>query len=186
MKMSIKDKEGIKHIMGFTEKLVIKYWKLFVEAGAELVSQADPSASCDMISPKQFENTALPSLKNTNEAIEGLVKAKMLHICGDITRILDVLPKTGANVISFDYMVDLKTAREKLNGKMAFAGKLDPVSAMQFGNPEGITKLTKQYIEEAGPEGGYIVMPGCDLPPSAPLENVQAMVTVARNTKYVI
>lgn len=182
MIMSIREKEAVEHILQFTEKLVVKYWKLFVEAGAELVSQAEPSASCDMISPKQFEKMALPHLQNTNNAIDGLVKAKMLHICGNITKLLDILPQTGSDVISFDYKVDLKAAREKLGGKMAFAGKLDPVGAMQLATPEEVARLTKEYIEEAGSEGGYIVMPGCDLPPAAPLENIQSMVTVARNT----
>lgn len=184
MIMSIRDKEAAKHIMEFTKQVVIKYWKLFLEAGAELVSQAEPSASCDMISPKQFEKMALPNLQATNLAIEGLAKAKMLHICGNITKILGVLPQTGADVISFDYKVDLGAAREKLGGKMAFAGKLDPVGAIQLGTPDEIERLTAQYIQEAGSQGGYIVMPGCDLPPASPLENIEAMVKIARQTKY--
>jgi uroporphyrinogen decarboxylase len=184
MVMSIREKEATNYILEFTEKLVVKYWKLFAQAGAQLVSQAEPSASCDMISPKQFKKMALPHIQNTNKAIDGLVKAKMLHICGNITKILDFMPLTGSDVISFDYKVSLTEAREKLGGKMAFAGKLDPVSAMQLGTTDEIRALTKDYIQESGSEGGYIVMPGCDLPPATPLENVQAMVDVARNYKY--
>lgn len=184
MIMTIKDKQSAEHILSFTEKLVTKYWSLFVEAGAELVSQAEPSASCNMISPRQFENMALPHIKNNNRTIDPAVKYKMLHICGDITKILPILPLTESDVISFDYPVSLLAAREKLQNKMAFAGKLDPVGVLQFGSPGHIREITKTYIEEAGNDGGYIVMPGCDLAPDTPLANVQAMTEMTRNYFY--
>lgn len=185
MILTMKDKEAAEYVMDFTEKLTVKYWKLFVEAGAELVSQAEPSASGDMISHKQFEKMVLPHLQSTNKAIDGQVKAKMLHICGNINRILPYLPQTGSDVISFDYKVDLKLTRETLGGKMAFAGKLDPVSVMQLGTPEQVIQLTKEYIDEAESEkGGYIVMPGCDLAPATPLENIQAMIGTAKSTLF--
>jgi uroporphyrinogen decarboxylase len=184
MIMSMRDQPALQHIMEFTEKLVVKYWSLFLEAGAELVSQAEPSASCDMISPKQFAKIAVPSIQNTNNAIGDKPLVKMLHICGNITKILDYLPETGSHLISFDHKVDLKTAREKLGGKMAFAGKLDPVGVIQNRNPADIETLTRQYVEEAGDEGGYIVMPGCDLPPASPIENIQAMIKTAKSIQY--
>lgn len=184
MILSIRDKEAVNYIMKFTEKLLVKYWKLFTQAGAELVSQAEPSASCDMISPKQFEKMALPSIQATNNEIEGYAKAKMLHICGNITKLLDILPQSGSNVISFDYKVDLKLAREKLGGKMAFAGKLDPVGAIQLGSPHEIEALVNEYVSDAGDDGGYIVMPGCDLPPAAPIENIRAMINTAKSIRY--
>ncbi len=183
--MSMRNKEAAEHVLDFTEKLVIKYWGLFVQAGAEMVSQADPSASYDMMSPKQFVSLARPRMQNTNRAMEGLAQAKMLHICGNINKMLELLPETESDVISFDHYVDLKLARQVLGGKMAFAGKLDPVGAILNGTPERVRELTAQGIEEAGSEGGYIVMPGCDIPPAAPLANIQAMVETARNTRYI-
>jgi len=184
MIMTIRDKQAAEYIMSFTEKLVVKYWSLFIEAGAELVSQAEPSASCNMISPKQFEKMALPYIRNNNRNIDAKVKHKMLHICGDITKLLPILPQTESDVISFDYPVSLTAARDNLGNVMAFAGKLDPVSVLQSGSPDEIRQITKEYIEEAGNDGGYIVMPGCDLAPATPLENVQAMTETARNYLY--
>ena len=184
MMMTIKNKEAAEYMMSFTERLVVKYWSLFIEAGAELVSQAEPSASCNMISPKQFEKMALPHIRNNNRNIDAGVKYKMLHICGNIAKILPLLPQTGSDVISFDSPVSLTAAREQLGGKMAFAGKLDPVGVLQSWSPDNIRQITEGYIKEAGNDGGYIVMPGCDLAPETPLENVQAMTETARNYLY--
>ena len=180
MTLTIRDRPAAKHIMEFAAKLTEKYWNLFVQAGAQLVSLAEPSASCDMISPKLFSDMALPFLKLTSEAMTGLVESKFLHICGNTTKILERLPETGFDVFSLDYKVDLSIAREKLGGKMCFAGQLDPVSVMLMSSPQQIEKKTKECIEKAG-AGGYIVMPGCDLPPAVSVENVQAMVNTVLN-----
>lgn len=182
--MTIIDDEAAEYVLSFTEKLIDKYWSLFIEAGAELVSQSEPSASCNMISPHQFEKMVLPHIRNNNRSINDKVKYKMLHICGDITKLLPILPQTESDVISFDYPVSLTAARKHLSGKMAFAGKLDPVSVLQSGSTDEIRRITKEYIEEAGNDGGYIVMPGCDLTPETPLQNVQAMTETARKYLY--
>lgn len=183
MMTAMRDKEGIKHILNFTQKLILKYWKLFADAGAELVCQAEPTVSCDMISPKMFENTALPYIKGLNDKIGDSVKAKMLHICGNTTKILPLIPKTGTDLFSCDHKVDLSVVRENLGGKVAFAGQLDPVSVLLEKNTEQIALSAKECINKAGLKGGYVLMPGCDVPPKTKVENVKAMVDVAHNTR---
>jgi uroporphyrinogen decarboxylase len=183
MMTAARKKDECRHILEFTQRLALKYWKLFAEAGAELVCQAEPSASCDMISPKMFENTALPFIKGLNDEIGSAVKAKMLHICGNTTKILDLIPKTGTDLFSLDHKVDLSVVREKLNGKVAFAGQLDPVNILLEGNTEQIIISANECINKAGLEGGYVLMPGCDVPPKTKAENVKAMVTAAHNTR---
>ena len=82
--------------------------------------------------------------------------------------------------MSVDYKVDLARARRALGGKVALAGNMNPVSVLQASSPEGVAAACRDCIRSAGPSPGYIVMPGCDIPPSAPVENVRAMTAVAR------
>lgn len=181
MRMVMRDKEGTKHILEFAQKLILKYLSLFLEAGAELVCLAEPSSSGDMISSRMFEKIALPYIQNTFNGVHA--KAKMLHICGNTTKILDYIPQTGAELFSMDYKVDLKLAREKLGGKVAFAGQIDPVSVMLNGNTNDVEQAALDCIRGAGLDGGYVLMPGCDLPPKTKIENVAAMVNTAHNIK---
>lgn len=182
MMMLRKDPEGVKHILEFTTEVVVEYWKLFAEAGVEHVSQAEPVASGDMISPKMFLEYAFPYMKKVNEEIGDKVFSKMIHICGNTTKILDYLPDTGADMFSMDYKVDLAEARKILDGRMAFAGQIDPADIMYMADSEKVKEVAKQCIEDAQWEkGGYILMPGCDLSPMTPLENIQAMVDVAHS-----
>jgi uroporphyrinogen-III decarboxylase len=52
---------------------------------------------------------------------------------GDMISRLDPMAETGVNVISFDYKVNLKKAREILNGKTAVEGNVKTMtSAARF------------------------------------------------------
>jgi uroporphyrinogen decarboxylase len=67
-----------------------------------------------------------------------------------------------------------------LGGKLAFAGNMNPVAIMQKESPEGVAVACREAIASAeGSKGGYLLMPGCDIPPSVPFENVKAMVASA-------
>jgi uroporphyrinogen decarboxylase len=82
--------------------------------------------------------------------------------------------------MSVDYKVNLSDVRRILDRKIAFAGNLNPVSVMQKETVEGVAAASRDAINKAGTGGGFILMPGCDIPPSVPLENVKIMVETAR------
>ncbi|WP_169717824.1 Uroporphyrinogen decarboxylase [Sporomusa silvacetica DSM 10669] len=183
MRIMIKDKPAVHAMLEFTSELCYRYWELFVNAGAEFVSMAEPTASGDMIARKQFMEFAMPAATKIRGRIADKVRGTMIHICGDITKFLDLIPEIGVNVVSLDYKVDLAKAREVLHGKIAFTGQMDPVAIMQDETPAGVAVACRECIEKAGLDGGYLMMPGCDLPPGVPLENLKAMVDTAHNYK---
>ncbi len=177
-----KDRDSILYLLEFAKEVVITYWNLFLDAGVEHVSQAEPAASGDLISPRMFEDLVLPCLKYTNEKIGDKPFSKMIHICGNTTNFLDALPDTKADMFSMDYGVSLKIAREMLNGRMAFAGKMNPSEALLSGSTQKVREDCEACISDADwSRGGYIMMPGCDLPPNVPLENLETMVRVAHS-----
>lgn len=182
MRCLIKDKKSAHKLMEFTSELCYKYWELFVDAGAELVEMADPTGSGDMISKRQFSEFVIPYAKKIADRIKatGKVKGVLLHICGDTSKFLEILPETGADIMSFDYKVDLGAAREALDGKMAFTGNMDPVAIMNDATADVVFDKVNECIEKAqGKKGGYIIMPGCDIPPTTPLANIEAMIKAA-------
>lgn len=181
MKLMRKDAEAVFAIMDFTRELVVKYWSLFIEAGVEHVSIAEPLASGDMISPKMFEKYVIPYAQYVNKAVEGKV-SRMLHICGNTEHVLPLIPDTGTDMFSLDFKTSLVSAREHLDGKVAFAGHIDPVNVMMTKTPAEITADAERCGREAEwQKGGFILMPGCDLAPATPLENIQAMSAYAHS-----
>ncbi|MCI5595666.1 MAG: uroporphyrinogen decarboxylase family protein [Lachnospiraceae bacterium] len=176
----MKDKEGMEYLMEFTRELVVTYWKLFADAGVEHVSQAEPVASGDMISRAMFEEFALPHLQYTNNKIKDSVFSKMIHICGNTENLFPVLPETGTDMFSMDWKTSLKKAREELGGKIAFAGQVDPSNVMLLSDESTVKEKAEECIRDARWEqGGYVLMPGCDLAPETPLSHLNAMMDVA-------
>ena len=180
MRSIYRDKSAVHAVMEYATQLCLDYLEPFIEAGVALISLADPTASGDLISRDQFAEFALPCLQNVAQKIRSRGVWVLIHICGNTTNRLDLIPSTGAQIMSMDYKVDLATARKVLGGKLAFAGNMNPVAIMQKESPEGVAVACREAIASAeGAKGGYLLMPGCDIPPSVPFENVKAMVASA-------
>jgi uroporphyrinogen decarboxylase len=103
-----------------------------------------------------------------------------LHVCGDTTDRLELYPLTGADCISLDHKTDLAKAKEVLYGKMCFAGNVNPVDVMLHGRADLVESTCQQIIETAGTDGAFALMPGCDIPPNVPYENITKFIQMAK------
>jgi uroporphyrinogen decarboxylase len=146
----------------------------------EITQLAEPIASGDMISLKHFEEFAFPSFKRVIKVLAEKKVHIALHICGNINDRLDLIAETGTSYVSLDYKIDLKWARERFDGQVAFMGNIDPVAVMQQGTVSDVLAACKDCIDRAGAGHGFILAPGCDLPPTTPMANVKAMTGFAR------
>lgn len=174
-----KDKAAVHAVLEFASELCFAYLEPFIDAGVSIISLADPTSSGDLISRDQFIEFSLPYLKKVGTRVKERGVWLTVHICGNTTKVLDQIPLAGADIMSVDYKVDLSEARRILGGKIAFAGNMNPVAVMQKETPEGVAAACRQTVAKAGVAPGYILMPGCDIPPSVPIENVKAMVDTA-------
>jgi uroporphyrinogen decarboxylase len=184
MKATFKKPDLVHKVVNFAADLLIRLYEPLVSDGTlELISIADPTASGDLISKKQFENFALPYLKKLTDWARSRNAHTLVHICGNTTDRLDLFPLTGASCISLDHKTDIAKAKEILHGKMCFAGNVDPVKIMLQGTVQQVEDTCKQVIRTAGTDGGFVLMPGCDIPPTVPYENIQKFIQVAREWK---
>jgi len=174
-----KDKPAVHAVLEWAAELCFDYLEPFIDAGVSMISLADPTASGDLISRGQFIEFSLPYLKRVAEKIRARGVWVTVHICGNTTNRLDVIPEAGAQIMSVDYKVSLSDARRILDGKIAFAGNLNPVAIMQKETVQGVAAASREAIGKAGTTGGYLLMPGCDIPPSVPVEHVKTMVETA-------
>lgn len=179
-----KDKAAVHAVLDFAAELCFAYLEPFIDAGVSVISLADPTSSGDLISRSQFIEFALPYLKKLADKIKARGVWVVVHICGNTTNRLDQIPLAGVHIMSVDYKVNLADARRILGGKIAFAGNMNPVAVMQKETPDGVAATCRAAIEKAGAAPGYILMPGCDIPPSVPLENVKTMVEVAHSYTF--
>jgi uroporphyrinogen decarboxylase len=168
----------------FATRVLIHFYEPVVADGdLDVILLGDPTASGDLISKKHFETIALPYLKKFIQWARSKGIQTFLHICGDTTDRLDLYPLTGASCISLDHKTDIAKAKEVLHGQMCFAGNIDPVEIMLQGSVRDVEEACKRTIEIAGTDGGFVLMPGCDIPPTIPYENIQKFIQIARDWK---
>jgi uroporphyrinogen decarboxylase len=172
-------------LMDFSSDCLIEFLKALLEAGSDIAQAGDSLASLDMISPAIYETYVWPYEKKVFDAVGPLAHAQgavtLLHICGDTTRILPRMAETGADILELDHKVDLAEARRLTGGRVALMGNLDPAGLLLQGTPETVrTACRAATLAARGTEGGFILGSGCEVPPRAPLDNMRAMVAVAR------
>jgi len=96
-----------------------------------------------------------------------------LHICGNITDLMDDIKSVGADIVDIDWMVDYKTACDKMKGTASICGNIDPVRIIKDGTPEIIRKAVWSCLD-AGDETSFISS-GCEIPVGTPHENLLAV-----------
>jgi len=184
MKFIFKKPAFVEKMTDFCADLLITLYEPLVNAGLEALSIADPTASGDMINPKQMERFAVPPLKKMSDWARSKNAHTILHICGDTNDRLEIFPATGCSTIFFDQKVNITRAKEILTGKMCFGGNIAPVHVLLEKTSAEVEAACKEVIQKAGKDGGFVLVPGCDIPPTIPYENLKTFHDVALNWKY--
>jgi uroporphyrinogen decarboxylase len=92
------------------------------------------------------------------------------------------LLQTGADALGIDHGIALREARRKLPQRVAIQGNLDPECLVNE-NPEQISARVTDLLDAMRGRNGYIFNLGHGLPPTARLENVQAIIDTIREEK---
>ena len=142
-----------------------------VKAGADFIGVGDAAAS--LIGPKYYQAFALPYEKRLFDAIHEAGAKIKLHICGDITSILDLIHLSSADIIDIDWMVDFGKAVDTFSNKCSACGNFDPVAIMLRGTPEKIEQAVRKCVE-VGNDHTFIAA-GCEVPRETPIENMVAV-----------
>jgi MtaA/CmuA family methyltransferase len=141
-----------------------------VKAGADMIGVGDAAAS--LIAPDMFERFVLPFEKRLFDAVHEAGGAVKLHICGNIKNNVSLMAKTGADIVDADWMVPLDFAREAVGQDVTLCGNFNPAAVLLQGSPADVADAARRCIEAGGRK--FILMPGCEVPPGTPEENIRA------------
>lgn len=176
---------ALHHALDLAAEALIRFGKACWDAGADILHCGDSLASCDVISPHTFERFSYPYLKKVFQAWTDYgIDRKLLHICGNSTKVLDLYASTGADMVEIDNVVDLGVAKQLIGDRVAIVGNVHTVEELLQGTPETVRASAQRCIDQAGAGGGFLLGSGCIVPRYSPLENVQEMVRVAHSQPY--
>ena len=143
-----------------------------VEAGCDIIGVGD--AICSQIDAESYREFVKEKHRELFEDIQSLGAKVKLHICGNITHLLEDIHDVRPDIVDIDWMVDMDRANAKLGDEIIRCGNLDPVSVIQDLRPEEIRRKATDlcHKEENRP---FILSGGCEITVNTPVEHLKAM-----------
>jgi [methyl-Co(III) methanol-specific corrinoid protein]:coenzyme M methyltransferase len=173
LKATFKAPEKIRPFLDVGEKAGTMLAKALVDAGADIISCEDMTASPELIHPKTYREF---ELKYQRRQFEAIPVPTILHICGNVDSIVEWMGQTGANILSLEPKASAKLARAKCGSDIILMGGVDTATTLYMKDADTV----KLGCEETIADGIQILAPGCAVAPGTPTENLVAMVEVAK------
>jgi len=143
-----------------------------VEAGCEIIGVGD--AICSQVSVENYREFVKDKHLELFEYIQSLGAKVKLHICGNITHLLEDIGDVIPDIVDIDWRVDMDEARRSLGDRIIRCGNLDPVAVIQDKGVEEIRQETKQLcLNEKG--RSFILSGGCEITVNTPAAHLKAM-----------
>ena len=141
-------------------------------AGADIIVVADPSASGEILGEAMFRRFAAPMLARVLDAAKAEGVPAILHICGDILPVADVLGDLAWDALSVDSVVSLKRLQARFPGR-ALMGNVS-THLLAVADAHRTFRAAGRCVEVAA-----ILSPACGVPTSTLSANIRAMVRAA-------
>ena len=176
----VKDPSFVRMLVRKAEQFDQMYVVSAVDAGADVITLIDATASGDILSAQQYAEYALPS--ETGLALRARFGGarSVLHICGETGHLLPSIKRSGATALSVDQRMDPVKVKKVLNGEMALIGNVSPTESLLFGTPDTVETESRACLRA----GVDVLAPGCGLAPRTPTGNIRAMVSSVTRSRF--
>lgn len=174
-----------KLLHSFLSKLadaIAVYVRYQIDCGAQVVQMFDSWAG--QLSPQDYDTFALPYQQQVIRQVKETHPDTplILYISGS-AGVLERMGKSGVDMISVDWTVDMADARQRLGKDMMVQGNVDP--GILFGSKEGIRDRILDTIRKAG-NRGHILNLGHGILPGTPEENAAFFFETAKQADQLL
>jgi len=156
-------------IINMMTDFMIDYANLMEELGSNLLWIAEPMAY--LLSKEKFNEFSGNYLKKIFKSTDVF---GFLHICGDVTNIIDDMVNTKAQCISLDQNTNLIDIINKVPKDTVIMGNIDPIFVLNS-NYEEVYNNALQLNVNLKNIDNYIFSTGCILPEQTPNLNIKAL-----------
>ncbi|MDR3588330.1 MAG: uroporphyrinogen decarboxylase family protein [Negativicutes bacterium] len=164
-----KDKTGAHRVLAYVSEVQAAFACRMAEHGADVISIGDPTATGEILGPAMFEEYAVRYINRIIDAVHQKGTKVILHICGNMNRVWELIPRMNADAISVDAVVSL----QKLKKDFPQVITMGNVSTylLQDGPEEAVRRTAKRLAAE----GVDIIAPACGLSTSTSIGMIRAM-----------
>jgi uroporphyrinogen decarboxylase len=154
----------------------VGYLKSQIAAGTAAVQLFD--TWCGELSLADYEKFALPAVTEIISQLGGQVP--VIYYTKASHHLLPALGRSGANVLSVDWRMNLREVRDSMGPRIALQGNVDP--ALLLGPPEKIRQATLNTMAALG-GAGHILNLGHGILPNTPVENARLFVETGQRAE---
>ncbi|MFP4578578.1 MAG: uroporphyrinogen decarboxylase [Coleofasciculus sp.] len=168
--------------LGKIADAIAVYVRYQIDNGAQVVQLFDSWAG--QLSPQDYDTFALPYQQRVVEQVKATHPDTplILYISGS-AGILERMGKSGVDIISVDWTVDMAEARQRLGYHQNVQGNMDP--GVLFGSQEFIRDRILDTIRKAG-NRGHIFNLGHGVLPGTPEDNVRFFFETAKQVDQLL
>ena len=165
------DEDAVAEFLDYCNAVAKKMAEYYIEAGMDVIAVVDPLIS--QISSDHFEQFMHKPFSELFAHIRSLGALSSFFVCGDATRNIEVMCKTGPDAVSIDENVDILAAKRITDQyNIAIGGNIPLTTVMLHGNQQDNMKFVVELLNSIEDKKNFILSPGCDMPYEVPVENV--------------
>ncbi len=147
-----------------------------IEAGCDIIGMGD--AVCSQISRRTYDAFVKERHRDIIEFIHSRNALVKLHICGDITHLLQSLVDLDIDILDLDWKVDMDAAHRVLGEGVIRCGNINPVD-IQNNTPGELRALAGDLVRRE--EGRrFILSGGCEITVDTPAGNLLALLEASQ------
>jgi len=148
--------------------------------GSDWGSQRGP-----LMSPAVWDDMIRPGEQAEYELVHSYGKDVWVHSCGDIEPLIGRLVEMGLDVLNplQPEAMDIAHVKRTYGDKLAFWGGISTQKTLPYGTPDEVRKEASATRDLLSAGGGYILSAAQSVQGDVPLENMLALLEVAKEGK---
>ena len=177
LELTLEDPDATHALLEKTTAFQIDFARAQKQAGAHGVVMAEPSAG--LLSPRGLALFSSAYVRRIVAALDDDSFGILLHNCGARIAHLPSILEAGARTCHFGAPMDLPAALARTPPDVVVCGNLDPSAVFVALSPQEVEGRTRELAAALAPFRNAALSSGCDVPPTAPIENLEAFVRAA-------
>jgi uroporphyrinogen decarboxylase len=179
--MAFSDPTMLHQLLAKLADAIAVYTRYQIDCGAQVVQMFDSWAG--QLSPQDYDTFALPYQQRVFQQVKQThPDTPLILLVSGSAGVLERMPKSGADIVTVDWAVDMAEARARLGKHVKVQGNLDP--GVLFGSQDFIRERILDTVRKAG-NWGHILNLGHGVLPETPEENVAFFFETAKQLKAV-
>ncbi|MBD2017038.1 uroporphyrinogen decarboxylase [Microcoleus sp. FACHB-53] len=180
--MAFSEPTMLHQFLGLLADAIATYVRYQIDHGAQVVQMFDSWAG--QLSPQDYDTFALPYQQRVVQQVKQTHPdtPMILYISGS-AGVLERMAKSGVDIVSLDWTVDMAEGRQRLGWDVNVQGNMDPGAL--FGSQDFIRDRILDTIRKAGKKG-HIFNLGHGVLPGTPEDNVRFFFETAKQADQLL